>query len=295
MNSNSWKMAAAVQLLALPRILFPQVFCSSDRGCWSGAGKHQFVEAEGATVARRCDETQSRTDLLEGLEPSRGHGRTRKSKNSFISSSQSMLIFIWSLSPTLWPPFQLIWCICDWLILNFALITLPVTYFPLCRRQQVIHRWVPCSRDPGSRSHIDKTILLVQVEDKIVPIIETGVIELGAEVWDKLAHTPTHPYVKTKKPDVLGLWQDTEAWRHTGSGSSPPLPCSLSMKGERKPGKSASRRREYTHLTAFNGSTDICSICLALSLSNAARHSNPPDLYFLLLLIHFYAFHWLFC
>lgn len=46
----------------------------------------------------------------------------------------------------------------------------------------VIHRWVPCSRDPVNRSHIDKTILLVQVEDKLVPIIETGVIELGAEV-----------------------------------------------------------------------------------------------------------------
>ncbi|KAM9355876.1 pecanex-like protein 1 [Pholidichthys leucotaenia] len=46
----------------------------------------------------------------------------------------------------------------------------------------VIHRWVPCSRDPASRSHIDKTILLVQVEDKLVPIIETGIIELGAEV-----------------------------------------------------------------------------------------------------------------
>ncbi|XP_041131518.1 pecanex-like protein 1 isoform X5 [Polyodon spathula] len=46
----------------------------------------------------------------------------------------------------------------------------------------VIHRWVPCSRDPGSRSHIDKTILLVQIEDKLVPIIETGVMELGAEV-----------------------------------------------------------------------------------------------------------------
>lgn len=51
-------------------------------------------------------------------------------------------------------------------------------YCPL----QVIHRWVPCSRDPANRSHIDKTILLVQVEDKLVPIIETGVIELGAEV-----------------------------------------------------------------------------------------------------------------
>ncbi|XP_061599627.1 pecanex-like protein 1 [Cololabis saira] len=46
----------------------------------------------------------------------------------------------------------------------------------------VIHRWVPCSRDPATRSHIDKTILLVQVEDKLVPVIETGVIELGAEV-----------------------------------------------------------------------------------------------------------------
>lgn len=51
-----------------------------------------------------------------------------------------------------------------------------------CLLLQVIHRWVPCSRDAASRSHIDKTILLVQVEDKLVPIIETGVIELGAEV-----------------------------------------------------------------------------------------------------------------
>ncbi|XP_028678175.1 pecanex-like protein 1 isoform X2 [Erpetoichthys calabaricus] len=47
---------------------------------------------------------------------------------------------------------------------------------------QVIHRWVPCSRDPSSRSHIDKAILLMQIDDKFVPIIETGVIELGAEV-----------------------------------------------------------------------------------------------------------------
>ncbi|CAN9501969.1 unnamed protein product [Ophioblennius macclurei] len=46
----------------------------------------------------------------------------------------------------------------------------------------VIHRWVPCSRDAANRSHIDKTILLVQVDDKLVPVIETGVIELGAEV-----------------------------------------------------------------------------------------------------------------
>ncbi|XP_052041461.1 pecanex-like protein 1 isoform X3 [Apodemus sylvaticus] len=46
----------------------------------------------------------------------------------------------------------------------------------------VVHRWVPCSRDPSTRSHIDKTVLLVQIDDKYVTIIETGVLELGAEV-----------------------------------------------------------------------------------------------------------------
>lgn len=65
------------------------------------------------------------------------------------------------------------------LFVHFDLLVLEITSdFPL----QVIHRWVPCSRDPANRSHIDKTILLVQVEDKLVPVIETGVIELGAEV-----------------------------------------------------------------------------------------------------------------
>ncbi|XP_038621911.1 pecanex-like protein 1 isoform X1 [Tachyglossus aculeatus] len=47
---------------------------------------------------------------------------------------------------------------------------------------RVIHHWVPCSKDAGSRSHIDKTILLVQIEDKYVVVMETGVLELGAEV-----------------------------------------------------------------------------------------------------------------
>ncbi|CAL8301968.1 unnamed protein product [Boreogadus saida] len=46
----------------------------------------------------------------------------------------------------------------------------------------VIHRWVSRSREPASRSHTDKTILLVQVDDRLVPILETGVMELGAEV-----------------------------------------------------------------------------------------------------------------
>jgi hypothetical protein len=46
----------------------------------------------------------------------------------------------------------------------------------------VVHRWLPCHRDPGRRSHVDKTLLLVQIGDKYIPIAEAGVMDLGAEV-----------------------------------------------------------------------------------------------------------------
>lgn len=46
----------------------------------------------------------------------------------------------------------------------------------------IIHRWAPCHRDILRRSHVDKTILLIQMGDKYVPIGESGVMELGAEV-----------------------------------------------------------------------------------------------------------------
>ncbi|GLV35789.1 pecanex [Carabus blaptoides fortunei] len=47
---------------------------------------------------------------------------------------------------------------------------------------QVVHRWTPCHRDPNKRSHVDRTILLVKIDDKYVPIAESGVQDLGAEV-----------------------------------------------------------------------------------------------------------------
>lgn len=46
----------------------------------------------------------------------------------------------------------------------------------------VVHRWVPCHKDPGRRSHVDRTIILVKIEDKYVPIAESGLQDLGAEV-----------------------------------------------------------------------------------------------------------------
>ncbi|XP_033209736.1 pecanex-like protein 1 isoform X3 [Belonocnema kinseyi] len=46
----------------------------------------------------------------------------------------------------------------------------------------VVHRWSPNHRDPNRRSHVDKVILLVKIDEKYVPISEQGVKDLGAEV-----------------------------------------------------------------------------------------------------------------
>ena len=46
----------------------------------------------------------------------------------------------------------------------------------------VVHHWQPAHADPTRRSHIDKVVLLVQFKDKFVPIVEGGVLDMGAEV-----------------------------------------------------------------------------------------------------------------
>ncbi|XP_049826053.1 pecanex-like protein 1 isoform X3 [Aethina tumida] len=46
----------------------------------------------------------------------------------------------------------------------------------------VVHKWVPSHKDPNRRSHVDRTILLVHIEDRYVPIAESGVQDLGPEV-----------------------------------------------------------------------------------------------------------------
>ncbi|XP_078349641.1 pecanex-like protein 1 isoform X3 [Oculina patagonica] len=46
----------------------------------------------------------------------------------------------------------------------------------------VVHRWTPCHRDPARRSHVDRPIVLVKIDDKFVPIAEAGVMDAGIEV-----------------------------------------------------------------------------------------------------------------
>lgn len=46
----------------------------------------------------------------------------------------------------------------------------------------VVFSWTPNNLDFARRSHLDKTILLLQIDDKYVPILEQGVQNVGDEV-----------------------------------------------------------------------------------------------------------------
>jgi len=45
--------------------------------------------------------------------------------------------------------------------------------------KQVVHIWTPNHPDTRQRSHVDRVILLLQIEDKYVPISESAVEVIG--------------------------------------------------------------------------------------------------------------------
>jgi len=56
------------------------------------------------------------------------------------------------------------------------------TWIPLENMEgPVVHRWTPCHQHPLHRSHTDKTILLVKLGDRYVPIAESAVVLLSEE------------------------------------------------------------------------------------------------------------------
>lgn len=40
---------------------------------------------------------------------------------------------------------------------------------------QIVHRWIPCHRETAKRSHVDKTIALLQIGERYVPIVEAAI------------------------------------------------------------------------------------------------------------------------
>ncbi len=49
----------------------------------------------------------------------------------------------------------------------------------------VVHRWTPCHRETLRRSHVDKTIVLIKIGERYVPIVEAATETLDDEDEDE--------------------------------------------------------------------------------------------------------------
>ena len=67
---------------------------------------------------------------------------------------------------------------------------------------QIVHKWSPCHREVLKRSHVDKTILLLQIGNRYVPIVETAVkmVDLEAEAAEAAAAAANESNEKEASP-----------------------------------------------------------------------------------------------
>ena len=80
----------------------------------------------------------------------------------------------------------------------------------------IVHRWTPCHRDPFNRSHTDKTILLLKIGEKYVPIAEQAVTILTEEKPGKKSSkeesTSENKTDKSKDNNLKSTSDNEEVW-----------------------------------------------------------------------------------
>lgn len=63
---------------------------------------------------------------------------------------------------------------------------------------------MPCHREVLKRSHVDKTIVLLKIDNKYVPIVESAIKIIEEEPEDELANTSAEVKETTSLPPNLG-------------------------------------------------------------------------------------------
>ena len=77
----------------------------------------------------------------------------------------------------------------------------------------IVHRWTPCHRDPFNRSHIDKTILLLKIGERYVPIAEQAVTILSVAESKKSSKDESVSDNKTEKiKETKCASENEEVW-----------------------------------------------------------------------------------
>ena len=65
-----------------------------------------------------------------------------------------------------------------------------------------MHKWSPCHREVLKRSHVDKTILLLQIGNRYVPIVETAVKMVDLEAENNESNAKSEANSKTEEVET---------------------------------------------------------------------------------------------
>jgi len=57
-----------------------------------------------------------------------------------------------------------------------------------------VHKWVPCHREPLRRSHVDKTIVLLKIGERYVPIVESATASVSPAQGQRRATRRRHSH-----------------------------------------------------------------------------------------------------
>merc|ERR1712029_558491 len=116
----------------------------------------------------------------------------------------------------------------------------------------IVHKWSPCHREVLKRSHVDKTILLLQIGNRYVPIVETAVkmVDLAAEAAEAIAATAAAN--ETNEKDQILNNEESENNGENVEEKSDPLnatsgPQSLNLTSARR--QSSENNQENKSLT----------------------------------------------
>ena len=67
-----------------------------------------------------------------------------------------------------------------------------------------MHKWSPCHREVLKRSHVDKTILLLQIGNRYVPIVETAVKMVDLEATEAASEDTAAVTNESNEKDLAG-------------------------------------------------------------------------------------------
>jgi len=142
----------------------------------------------------------------------------------------------------------------------------------------VVHRWTPCHQHPLHRSHTDKTILLVKLGERYVPIAESAVVLLPEE-REESEREASDSECKEREERLLAKSISERLVSESERLSNKSHSERLASEGERQSNKSHSERlaSEGERLSKREGSRSLLSADSSRSLAGIPSISEKYE------------------